>query len=241
MESEKVIAHFPKTRPALPAAQVEIFEQEMITNREGTSLMTSLAQKLESWMHVNVAKRTTGRRLLELGAGTLNHLKYLDASKRDSLDAIEPMTVLYKDSPEQKQVRTFYNDISECTASYDTIYSIAVLEHITNLPTVIARAALLLEEGGQFINGIPCEGGLLWGLSWRCSTGVAYRLRTGFSYKNIMRHEHVNSFDEIVTLVRHFFDEVDVSYFPLAGKHLAFYACISAKSPKRSVASTYLA
>lgn len=240
MQAEKIIANFPKSRPPLRKEQAEIFEQEIIANRAGANLMSSLAQKLESWMHVTVAKRTTGRCLLEIGAGNLNHLKYLDMAKLDYLDAIEPMVALYKDSPDQKKVRRFYADIDACDSRYDTIYSIAVLEHITDLPKVIARAALLLEEDGQFLSGIPCEGGLLWGLSWRCSTGLSYRLRTGFSYKNVMRHEHVNNFNEIVALIRHFFDEVEVSYFPLFGKHLSFYACIAAQSPKRPVASAYL-
>ena len=54
-------------------------------------------------------------------------------------------------------------------------------------------AALRLEADGVFQAGIPSEGGFLWGIAWRLSTGISYYLRTGLGYGVVMRHEHIDS------------------------------------------------
>ncbi len=231
-EIEKILARFPKQRPPLPEAQQKIYEQEYLANREGKNLASSLAQKLEAWMHRQVAQNVVGSRFLEIGAGTLNHVPYMEGNI-EYYDAIEPATFLYQDSIFKPRIRNFYSDISQCNGSYDSIFSIAALEHVTNLPDVIAKMGALLADGGVCVNAIPCEGGFLWGLSWRLSTGLSYKLRTGFSYKTLMRHEHVNNHDEIIALHKHFFKSVKLIYFPASGKNLSLYCCIIARKPIR--------
>jgi cyclopropane fatty-acyl-phospholipid synthase-like methyltransferase len=57
------------------------------------------------------------------------------------------------------RIRSIYADISEVPAEiqYDRITSVATLEHICNLPEVIARSALLLAKDGVFRASIPSE------------------------------------------------------------------------------------
>jgi|CXWL01.1.fsa_nt_gi SAM-dependent methyltransferase len=231
-EIEKILARFPKQRPPLPAAQQKIYEQEYLANREGKNLASSLAQKLEAWMHRKVAQNVVGSRFLEVGAGTLNHAPYFEGRKIEYYDAVEPAKFLYQDSVFKPRIRNFYGDISQCDSQYDSIFSIAALEHVTNLPEVLAKMGKLLADGGVCVNAIPCEGGFLWGLSWRLSTGLSYKLRTGFSYKTLMRHEHINGHDEIIALHKHFFEKVRLVYFPIWGKHFSLYCCIVASQPK---------
>ena len=229
---KKILQKFPKQRPPLPEAQQKIYEQEYLANREGNDLASSLAQNMEAWMHRQVAQNMVGTRFLEVGAGTLNHVPYMEGNS-EYYDAVEPAAFLYQDSIFKHHIRNFYSDISECSASYDSIFSIAALEHVTNLPEVLIKMGALLADGGVCINAIPCEGGFLWGLGWRLSTGISYKLRTGFSYKTLMRHEHINNHDEIIALHKHFFKSVKLIYFPVAGKHLSFYCCIVARKPIR--------
>jgi len=205
---DEILNRFPKHRPALPPAQQSIYEKEYLSNREGANLVSSLAQKLESWMHKKVGDHVTGGRLLELGAGTLNQVPYLQHQKMAFYDVVEPGKFLYQESQYKERIRHFFDDIEECTDIYDAIFSIAVLEHVQSLPAVLAKMGLLLSEGGVCVNAIPSEGGFLWGMSWRLSTGLAYKLRTGFSYGTLMRHEHVNTHDEIIALHKYFFDRV---------------------------------
>ncbi len=173
----KILQSYPKTRPPLPVEQRKIYEKEYLANRQGDNLISSLSQKLESWMHKEVTKHIAGQEVLEIGAGTLNHMPYL-AQQQITCDIIEPMTFLYENSEYKSKVRHFYHDISECSERYDTIHSIAVLEHVIDLPKLIATSCHLLKDGGTFVHAIPCESGFLWGLSWRCFTGLSYYVRS---------------------------------------------------------------
>ncbi len=230
---DALLARFPKERPALPPAHEAIYSAEYRGNRDGTTLATQAAQALERWMHRQVASRSApGQRLLELGAGTLNHVPF----ERDFAvyDAIEPLAFMYEGTAERAAVRSIFasSDAIPAENRYDRIFSVAVLEHMLDLPLEIRAAAGRIEPGGVFQVAVPCEGCFAWGAAWRLSTGLAFRLRTGLDYGTIMRHEHVNSFDEIVRLLEHFFARVEARYFPLPHKQLAFYAYLECREPR---------
>lgn len=188
--------------------------------------------KLEAWMHRRVAAGVTGGSLLEIGAGNLNHVAYHPDVR--IYDAVEPFRELWEDSPHRGRVRRMYADLAETpeTSRYDCIVSIAVLEHLTTLPIILARSGLLLSEGGSFRAGFPSEGGLAWALAWRLTTGVAYRLRHGLDYGALMRHEHVNTGREILALLGYFYDRVEVARFPLPFANLSFYTVAIAGGPR---------
>jgi|GEM_PF-260396 len=237
----KILARFPKQRPELPQAHQDIFAEEYKANREGKNPAQSIAQRLEQWMHRKVARGANGANVLEIGAGTLNHLPF--EAEFETYDIIEPFRFLFEDSPHLKVVSNVFDDISELPSdvAYDRIISIAVLEHLTHLPTVIAQSGLSLNKAGVFQAGIPCEGEFLWGAAWRFSTGIEYKIRTGLSYAEVMRHEHINTAAEIFELTRHFFDNVKISRFPLPLPHLSFYAYIEAQNPREDRCREFLA
>jgi hypothetical protein len=188
--------------------------------------------KLEGWMHRQVAEGVTGGSLLEIGAGNLNHVAYHPNVR--NYDVVEPFRELWEDSPHRARVRRMYSDLEEVpeTDRYDCIVSIAVLEHLTMLPFIIARSGLLLDEDGSFRAGFPSEGGLAWGLAWRLTTGLEYRLQRGLDYGALMRHEHVNTAREILALLDHFYERVEVSRFPLPFAGLSFYTVAIARGPR---------
>jgi hypothetical protein len=198
----------------------------------GSTCVTGLASKAESWMHRKIAKRKTGGRILELGAGTLNHIPYEKGF--NVYDFVEPFTELWSDSAMLSATTAQYSDIRDVPPGnrYDRILSVAVLEHLTDLPDIVSRSALLLDSSGSFQAGIPAEGGLLWGLAWRCVTGPAYRLRTGLDYSALMRHEHVNTAREILAVIGYFFENVRTWSFPVPHLHLSFYICLEATGPR---------
>ena len=92
----------------------------------------------------------------------------------------------------------------------------------------------------MFQAGIPSEGGLLWWLGWRLSTGLGFYLRTGLDYGVLMRHEHVNNAQEIIAVVTHFFENVTVVRFPTPICQLSFYSYIKAQRPRRTIAQEFL-
>ena len=182
-------------------------------------------------MHRRVGDGVSEGRLLEIGAGNMNHVPFLPAAT--TCDAVEPFRELWHDSPDRSRMGRIYSSLEEIPpgAQYDCIFSVAVLEHLADLPAILARAGLLLRNGGTFRAGIPSEGGFLWGLSWRLTTAIEYRLRHGLAYGPIMRYEHLNSADEILTMLRYFYGYVEVSRFPLPFRHFSFYASLIAGRP----------
>ena len=236
-----VLAQFPKTRPTLPPKLQAIYTRQYLENRAGATPAASMSQRLERWLHRQVAADVAGgtvRSTLEIGAGTLNQLNF--EPQNPAYDIVEPFEELYRDSPLKARVRRIYADVREVPVgeTYERIVSAATLEHICDLPLVLARAARLLTPGGVMRSAIPSEGGFLWKLGWMCTTGLEFRLRHGLDYGLMMAHEHVNDAAEIEVLVRALFEDVQVKSFGI-GRQLSLYRFLAARQPRLEVASEW--
>ncbi len=233
---DDILQSYPRQRPPLSPGHEALYVEEYAINRGGKGLLYGLVSLLESWMHRQIAhKKGSSGPVLELGCGGLNHLAFEDPTPQE-YDGVEPLTYLCKESEHFPKLGTLYGDYEKLAdlighKSYQRIISTAVLEHLESLPRILASCGLLLQEGGRLQAGIPSEGGLLWGLSWRLSTGIAYRLRTGLDYKTVMRHEHINNAREIEAILRYLFAEVRVNRFPLPALQLSMYSYVEASSP----------
>lgn len=235
-----ILSRFPKCKPPLPKSYQSIYLKLYTDNRDGQSIVASLRKRLESWMHVRVSElQTPGNALLELGSGLLNHLYY--EKDYDQYDVVEPLLLKFKQE-KTASIDSIFADIEEIDYSkrYERIFSIAVLEHLEHLPLVIAKSALLLEEGGKFQAAVPCEGHFLWHIANRVVTGVSFRAKYGLDYNVIMDYEHVNTCHEIIALVRFFFSDVKVKTCLNLPFSLSLYAYIEASNPRLKDASDYL-
>jgi hypothetical protein len=234
---------FPKMRPPLPPPYLAVYEREYVANRISGRLANKLARGLESWMHVRARKSAMGQseEILELGAGSLNHRSWeRDAS---AYDIVEPFRKMFEGSKDLQSIRHIYDHLSEVPAErqYDRILSVAVLEHMLDLPQEIALACMHLREGGVFCAGFPTEGGWLWEMAWRHGTGAAFRRRTGLDYAVLMRHEHVNTADEIESCVRYFFRDVSIARFPMQTRSLSLYTFLRAAIVDKDRCAGFLA
>jgi hypothetical protein len=242
MASGNLFSEFPKERPTLPPEYAAIYLQHYRNSREGNSQILGLAKRAESWMHKKISqdvKRGAPKSTLEIGAGTLNQLPYEPHST--PYDIVEPFRDLYQSSPHLHRIRNIYADISEVPpeARYERITSVAVLEHICNLPELVAQSALLLADGGVFRAGIPSEGTILWRLGWQTTTALDFKARYNLDYAVLMRYEHVNAAREIEKVLRYFFVEVQGSVFGLL-KSLSFYQFYTCSVPHADRCLAYL-
>ena len=242
-EVEAVLARYPKIRPELTPEVQAIYLRQYKENRSGRTPAASAAQRLERWMHRQVAADVAAgavKPTLELGAGMLNQLPYEKFTA--PYDIVEPFEALYADAPERGRVRDIFADIADAPPErrYARITSVAALEHMCDLPLVLARAARLLEDGGCLRVAYPAEGGLLWTLGWRMTTGLEFRLRHGLDYGIMMRHEHVNTAAEIEALTRALFADVGIRSFGV-GRQLSLYRFLEARSPRLEVADAWTA
>ena len=234
---------FPKTRPVLPSEYQKIYLRHIQENRRGESPASRMSTALEGWMHRRIArdvrKSNHGLSTLEIGAGTLNHLQY--ESHNEVYDIVEPAHYSFQDSPLLSRVRTIYDDVKEVQPDnrYDRIISIATFEHICNLPEVVARCGLLLKPGGQLRAAIPSEGGPLWKLGWKLTTGWEFKRRYGLDYEVIMRSEHVNTWREVADVLNYFFKSVECSYLGLS-RTVSFYQIYICGAPDLLKCSDYL-
>jgi len=230
---------FPKIRPTLPPEYQNIYLQHIQENRHGQSPASRMSTALEGWMHRRIARDARkSLSTLEIGAGTLNHLRY--ESHHGAYDIVEPAHYLFADSPYLGRVRNIYNDIKEVPSDtcYDRIISIATFEHICNLPEVIAGSGLLLKPGGQLRAAIPAEGGPLWTLGWKLTTGLEFKRRHGLDYEVMMRSEHVNTWREVAEILNYFFQRVEFSYLG-ASRALSFYQVYICRDPDRAKCLEY--
>jgi SAM-dependent methyltransferase len=217
----------------LPKEYKKIYKKVYKDNRDGTGLANFLSQKMETWGHKIIEKNNKFKkniRTLEIGAGNLNHLKFV--KKIHKYDIIEPNNFFYKHSNEKKKINKIYKDISDINLKqkYDRIISVMVLEHILNLPKLLKSAKKILKKGGIFQASIPCQGELAFYLGWRFTTGLSFFLKYGLNWGKIMEYEHVNTLDEIFREIKKNFKNVVIKRSPLPflikTKHASFYAYI---------------
>jgi len=230
---------YPKKRIELPVEYQLIYEKHYTENRKGQTKMSFLSQIMESWLHKCIAKSSdSNKKTLEIGAGTLNQLKY---EKSTVYDIVEPFKYLYEQSPELIRINRIYADISEICGDekYDRIISCACFEHISNLPEVIARSCLLLKNGGGIYVSIPNEGRFLWELGYKLTTGLEFKKRYNLNYGIIMKYEHVNTADEVEILLRYFFKKIKIKLFGI-NKTFSLYRYYECKEPYLLKAKEYL-
>ena len=217
---------FPKQRKPLPQAYQAIYEKHYIENRGGKTKASFLASKLESWLHYQVAKSAApDLKTLEIGAGTLNQLQY---EKTQYYDIVEPFEILYKTSPYLSRINNIFADLKDITQEqmpqngYDRIISIATFEHITDLPTVVAKTCTMLNPNGTLHVSIPNEGRYMWELAYTLTTGAEFKKRYGLDYKTLMQYEHCNTADEIEDILKYFYKNVQTKLFGFS-KSFALY------------------
>jgi hypothetical protein len=237
---------FPKSHTKLPDAYQAIYEAHYRSNRDGATAAASLAQRLEAWMHRQVAMDVIGTSAgggcaastLEIGAGTLNQLAYEPAGA--VYDIVEPFSSLYADSAYFRRVSQVFPQIWDVPMErrYTRITSIATFEHVCDLPQLVARCGLLLDEEGVLRVAIPSEGTLLWTLAWRVSTGLEFWLRHRLDYGVMMRHEHVNTAQEIEDVLRYFFEGVECRVFGLS-RSLSLYRYYECQHPMMDRCSSW--
>lgn len=237
----QILKKFPKKRLELPESYRNIYEDYYKINRDYKyNLLNRIKFFIENIMHYQASKIKESN-ILELGAGNLNHL-YFERGFF-TYDIVEPNRFLYKNSLMFNKIDKICSDILEIPidSKYDII-SIAVLEHLTDLPLVLDYIGLLMSNKPNylFFAGIPSEGKLLWVIAWRLTTGVHFKIKYGRDYSVLMKHEHVNTCDEIVVLCDYFFQKVNFKKFPFGISHLSLYYLIYCSNPHIQRIAQYL-
>ena len=239
MNIKTLLKKYPKKRILLSKEIKKIFANEYKNNR--TNFLSQLS---ESWLHFSIKGRKSKEKYstLEIGAGNLNHLKYESSNNLINYSIIEPQKFLLKNNKYKNTVKIYKNLNQIQKSSLDRIISCAVLEHVTDLPKYLALSSKFLKIDGYQSHSIPCEGYPLWHLVWDIVSGIPFKIRTGLNFKEIQKYEHVNNYDEIVFLVKYFYNkfEIKFSYPSFFTPYLSLYANITFSKPNKTRIDKYL-
>ena len=240
---EQLLASYPRRRAALDPAYARIWDTEYKNNREGADTFSALASLAERWMHSQAARSSRSGAVLEIGAGTLNHLAFETWSRITRYDAVEPNPILFTGKTEQlRQIRRVFADIGELdpTEPYDRIISVGVLTSVLDLARLVALTGVLLRPGGVTQHALGSYSSLMFEVAWQCTTGLGFRWRNGLSYRNVVEHELVNTSLEVVAVIGFFFERVRVKYFPGPSHHASIFTYVEATEPRLARCRSYL-
>jgi SAM-dependent methyltransferase len=176
---------------------------------------------VERFNHGYVAGLGTprGSRTLEVGAGIGGHLPFEDLEAQEyhvlesraqfceRLAELHPAQYVHHGSIEESQP---FPD-----GFFDRIVTIHVLEHLHNLPAALDEMARLLRPGGIFDVVLPTEGSIAYEIARKVSAERMFRRRFGLDYGPIIRNEHVNTYEEVMSLLRGRFRHETARFFPL--------------------------
>lgn len=230
---DKLLQSYPRKHPDLPQNYQKIYKQHYKENRDGATKASSFARKFEGSLHKKVAKsikRGSAAKTLEIGAGNLNQLNY---EQTEIYDIVEPFQELFINSPNLKHVRNIYSDITEIkNEKYDRITSIGCFEHVENLPEMVYVTTKLMNKKGKLCVVIPNEGRFLWKLAYTITTVREFEKRYGLKYETMIRHEHINTADEIEQILKYYYTKVKISFWGI-GRMFSIFRYYECSMPKK--------
>jgi ubiquinone/menaquinone biosynthesis C-methylase UbiE len=113
-------------------------------------------QTCESTYRRLVDRFMRGRsRLLELGGGSSDLLESLESTTAVACDLSRNMLLRRALGARSHRVVAIGEQLPFGDARFDGVYSINVLEHVTDLDKVLAESARVLESGGLFLSLTP--------------------------------------------------------------------------------------
>jgi phosphatidylethanolamine/phosphatidyl-N-methylethanolamine N-methyltransferase len=161
-------------------------------------------------------------RVLEVGAGTGLHLGFVRHSFDEYwvTDINPPMLDKFSHANEGKKgggkilvKREDASKLSFESESFDRLVAAHVLEHLPTPHDVLREWNRVLKPGGVMSLVLPCDPGLAWRLGRY--TGPRRKFTAaGIDYDYWMAREHINPINNLVSLIRYYFDSIDEQWLP---------------------------
>lgn len=160
-------------------------------------------------------------KVLEIGAGTGEHLGFVrhsfDQYVLSDLDA-KTLEVAKRKLNDKFGSRLLYETqsgegLSYADNSFDRLIATHVLEHIYQPHLALKEWVRVIKDGGVLSILIPTDPGV----AWRIGRHLGPRknaISQGIAYDYIMAREHVNSCNNLIALLRHYFPDRTEAWWP---------------------------
>lgn len=176
-------------------------------------------KKSHAWCEERFTAADHFSRVIEVGAGSGVHLNYVRHGFDEYVmtDLNPPMLDRIASSGRGGRVVTAREDASSLSfadASFDRLIATHVLEHLVSPHEVLREWARVLKPGGTMTLVLPCDPGL----GWRLGRAVGSRgkfIKAGIEYDYWMAREHVNPINNLVPMLRYYFEDIDEQWLPL--------------------------
>lgn len=165
-----------------------------------------------------------GKQALEVGPGIIRHLEYVKSKPAQYAICDINEDVL---NMSEKQLRAAEipcetillaresgSELPFADESFDVVISFNSLEHLHPLDGYLVEIKRILKRGGQLVGGIPCEGGLAWGLGRFLTTRRYVHKNYGINYDKIICWEHPNFADFIIERLDAHFEKEHLKLHP---------------------------
>jgi SAM-dependent methyltransferase len=164
-----------------------------------------------------------GKRVLEIGAGDIRHMRFWHGEPAEYLlaDISADMMALAKRRMEERGISystlpvVRNQPLALGDASVDVIVSFYSLEHLYPLRPYLDEFKRLLKPGGHLVGAIPAEGGLAWGGGRLLTSRRWFKKNTSIDPDKIICWEHPNFADHILNELDQVFERDAVKHWPL--------------------------
>jgi phosphatidylethanolamine/phosphatidyl-N-methylethanolamine N-methyltransferase len=161
-------------------------------------------------------------RVLEIGAGTGEHLPYVMHSFSEyTASDLDPKTLEIAANKSKalhvgkvKFETQPGSNLTYAADTFDRVIATHVLEHIYQPHLALKEWCRVLKSGGVLSILIPTDPGLAWRLGRHLGPRQS-AMAKGIAYDYVMAREHVNSCNNLIALLRHYFPQAIESWWPL--------------------------
>jgi len=191
---------------------------------------------IQNWGHIMTERLLPATGLiLDIGAGTGEHQKFVGSDRRYiALDKdADVLQIARQLGRYQISLQSTAQFLPFASNSFEGLVSVFSLEHFRELDKCVAEFSRILKKNGVLAATIPTEG-FAFRLGRRFVTAPFAVKNLGYKsvsdYEDYVRQEHINSVEQILTVIRRYFLIKYVRWFPffIGGKTLNINLCFKA-------------
>lgn len=166
----------------------------------------------------------SGKKVLEIGPGDINHIDNWKAKPANYVIADINKNMLEKSASKLKEkgvgysssflVRNETGNLPFANEEFDIIISFYSLEHFYPLNSYLSNILRVLKPGGKLVGAIPCEGGIAWAIGRFFTSRRWLGNNSKVSMNKIICWEHPNFADQIVSVLDLTMKRKYLSYWP---------------------------